>query len=370
MHTSTTAVCSNVDSNHSRKRKTFFPMWTQWPYYLVTAVAVFAGTCRLQSTESAGSTTLLKLPEVVEQKSEGRVWQDMYLRPLFELPNDTSAMFYNPGAVRADDSGNIYVIDFGILAVHQFNASGQFVTSFGAGPGSGPGELNSILDMGVLGDSLLYIVDNAARKVSYFGLAGDYVRSDFLEWLPVRYRVTSGGRSYMFLSQMEHLFETRLGEEVTRFGAVPDNPYGYGSGMALGMLTTFGERLIYAPAHFPIIVQYDPDGSVRYARGTPDWGKFEEPEWERQMLGGRGAYRIVGDVIQGDVNEYGGKLFVHAIVDSTGAIDVYRASSGDYLYSIRLPGNHYTYVANERVYQLARPTSTVTVYAMEARQAS
>ena len=370
MRTSTTAAHCNVDSRRHHQCKASFPMRVHLPYCLVTAAAVFAGTCRLQSAESTGSITLLKLPEVVEQKGEDRVWQDMYLRPLFELPSDTSVMLYNPGAVRADDSGNIYVIDFGILAVHQFDASGQFVTSFGAGPGSGPGELSSILDMGALGDSLVYIVDNAARKVSYFGPAGDYVRSDFLEWLPVRYRVTSGGRSYMFLSQVDHLFETRLGEDATRFGAVPDNPYGYGSGIALGMLTTFGERLVYVPAYFPIIVQYDPDGSFRYARGTPDWGKFDEPEWERQMLGGRAAYRVVGDVIQGDVNEYGGKLFVHAIVDSTGAIDVYRASSGNYLYSIRLPGNHYTYVANERIYQLVQPTSTVTVYAMEARQAS
>ena len=242
------------------------------------------------------------------------------------------------------------------------------MTSIGAGIGAGPGELSSILDMGVLGDSLVYIVDNAARKISYYGPAGDFVKSDFLEWLPVRYRVTPGGRSYMFLSQMDHLFETRLGEDVTRFGAVPDNPYGFGSGMALGMLTTAGERLVYVPAYFPIIVQYDPDGSVRYVRGTPDWGRVDEPKWEQRMLGGMAAYRIVGEPIQGDANEYGGKLFVHTLVDSTGAIDVYQASNGDYLYSVRLPGNHYTYVADERVFQLVRATSTVNVYAMEATE--
>ena len=333
--------------------------------YLVVALTVLAASCRFQPVESVGNATLLKLPEVVVQQSDGRIWPGISLRPLFEIPADTSVMFYTPGAVRADGSGNIYVVDFGVLAIQQFDASGRFLASFGAGSGSGPGELSSILDMGVLGDSSVYIVDNAARKISYFGPAGDYIRSDFLKWLPVRYRVTSGGRSYMFLSQMDHLFETRLGDDVTRFGAVPDNPYGHGSGMALGMLTTFDESLIHVPVHFPVIVKYDPDGSVSYARGTPDWGKVDVPQWEQRILGGTTAYRVVSEVIHGDVNENGGRLFVHALLDSTGAIDVYRAATGDYLHSIRLPGNHYTYVADERVYQLVRATSTVIVYVME-----
>ena len=110
-----------------------------------------------------------------------------------------------------------------------------------------------------------------------------------------------------------------------------DPPWG---DMGHGMLTTHRERLMYAPTYFPVIVQYKPDGSIAYARATPDWGHVDPPKWEVANLRGMRASRIKGQRLHSDLSVYGGRLFVQANLNSGWALDVYDVPTGDYEYSI------------------------------------
>ncbi|MCY4673122.1 MAG: hypothetical protein OXD43_05035 [Bacteroidetes bacterium] len=134
-----------------------------------------------------------------------------------------------------------------------------------------------ILNFGVLGDSMVYMFEYMTREVSYFDLEGFFLRSEVLggsmREYPDQYVFTRKGRMYSKFSLQENtdqeLFESRLGDDVVRFGQI----YGgspYSSLVASGKLVTFKEHMIYVSLWYPLFVQYSPDGSMRYARTTMD----------------------------------------------------------------------------------------------------
>ena len=330
--------------------------------------AFFIVSCNSTSTDSTDSAVeALALPSVTTQKTQNRVWSKVELRKLFQLPDQPDTMLYYPGAVIADRQNNIYIVDFGIYKVFRFDPDGQYITSYGEGMGSGPGELSSILDVSITRDTVT-IVDNTARKILNFHINGRFLSSRTTSFAPVRHTITAGGREYTLTSYTEHIFESRMGEEVTKFGMAPKD--GIWDHMGIGSLTTYQERLMYAPVDFPVIVQYKPDGSIAYARGTPDWGKVDPPELEIRILGSTRAARVIGPDLHEDLSVYDGRLFVTANLNPGAALDIYDISTGDYENSIRLPNDedNYTYAMNDRIYQMDRSTSVLTVYGIIEQQ--
>ena len=60
---------------------------------------------------------------------------------------------------------------------------------------------------------------------------------------------------------------------------------------------------------------------------------------------------LVGTNIHVDpISVYDDRIHVHA--NRARAIDVYQAATGDYVESIELPVNTFTYIMNDRVYQV------------------
>ncbi len=305
------------------------------------------------------------------QEKQDRAWPDINLRPLFELPTDPDIPLYNPAGARTDKSGNIYVVDLGDLKVYRFDSSGQYSASYGAGVGEGPGEFTSIMDWGTAGDSMVYVVDHLASRISFFGISGTFMKVESLQFTPLRYVLTPKGRSYTMINHTDHVLESRKAEDVAVFGSTdgprPNSP---GPGLNSGVLTTYEERLLFASTYWPVIVQYNTDGSVHYARATPDWGRVEDPYWKEVEISGMRGFRTIYELNSGDLSVYEGKLFVHVYLDyldpeAEEVIDVYEAPTGDNEYSFRLPQRStHTHVMHDRVYQVT--DTTVVVYAIES----
>ena len=90
----------------------------------------------------------------------------------------------------------------------------------------------------------------------------------------------------------DFLFETVKGDETDQFGVLLDDQSRDRLLVLDGQIATYGERLIYVPYRFPVILQFNLDGSMVYARSTLDRGNVETPEMEG--IGGRDRRRLPG----------------------------------------------------------------------------
>ena len=302
-------------------------------------------------------------PIIVQSLSE-RHWAEEALgEKLIELPAGTDQPPLDPRSVVADVSGYFYVGDNADYRVKQFDAAGNYVKSIGAGRGEAPGESMGVHSQGVLGDSVLYQLDGNQR-VDYFHTDGSSFRSEQVlmrgSMHMQQLAISSGGRHYFMLSagyEGGHYFETQWEGNKEYFGRL-QHESGWEQDLPLfGRLTTYQDDMIYVPVFFPLVLRFGPDGSLRYARTTMDYGKVENPEFavarDRRVPPGA---RLTGWNPSVD----GHRLYVHATFAQ--AIDVYDVTSGDYLYSVELPDANFAYVKNERLY-LVQDTG-VTVWAM------
>ncbi|MCY4160123.1 MAG: 6-bladed beta-propeller [Bacteroidetes bacterium] len=303
----------------------------------------------------------LSVSPIEGQQSFDRILDVVSLRELFAIREKIIA----PAGVFADTMGYIYVADEADYRIHRFDSFGNYVTSFGEGQGMGPGEIMGILNFGVLGDTMVYMLEYMPPEVSYFDMEGSFLRSERLGTsmygYPDRYVFTRKGRIYSrFLLQEntnEELFESRLGEDVVKFGRIyGESPYS--TQLAAGKIVTFKEHMIYVAQWYPLFIQYSSDGSMKYARATMDYASIEEPK----VISQRGGWRIDGANLLGDFpTVYRGRLYIHSYVAQT--IDIYDATTGDYQHSIKLSANRFTYALNDRIYQVE--DSTVSVWAIE-----
>ena len=326
----------------------------------------------LEACTSPSETVSVKglLVSVESQPVSERVWEDVSLRKLHDLPRDANMILFKPTATRTDTMNNVYVMDFGDMKVKRFDPFGKHVATYGEGPGTGPGEFNGMLDTGIMGDSVVYVLDGNARKVLLFTMAGDFLRDIAIGVLANRYVITPQGRSYLHTTARLELFETRKGSDTTviRFGGdVLKGQSTWNNLLARGEIDTYGERLVYAPHYFPVIMQFSPNGSIAYVRSTPDFGQVEMPRLDGKPL----VYRRVDSRrIHTKIIVEGEQIYVRAWPNEfLNVIDIYEAATGDYRSSIHLPTDlRYIYSFNQRIY--AHNDTTVSVYAIEKKLSS
>ena len=335
------------------------------PYMSCILAVMWCTSCSPDQELSNVKFEALSVSPIEGQQSYDRIMGEASLRKLFELPAIPGEIIIAPAGVFADTMGYIYVADEWDYRIHRFDASGNYVTSYGEGQGMGPGENMGILNFGVLGDSMVYMFEYMTREVSYFDMEGSFLRSEVLDGSmrehPNQYVFTRKGRMYskFFLQENagQELFESRLGDDVVKFGQI----YGgspYSSLAVAGDLVTFKEHMIYVSQWYPLFVQYSPDGSMKYARTTMDHVSIEEPKMIRTQRG----VHIDGPVLVWDFpTVFQGQLYIHANIAQM--IDIYDAETGDYQYSIKLPENGFTHALNDRIYQVG--DSTVSVWAIE-----
>lgn len=341
-------------------------------------VWVILSSCGRSNQPTSYLSEVLAIPELSEQAVPERVWPDLSLRKLFEVPVEAEISLHAPRAVKADARGFFYVVDFLELKVQGFGPNGTHRATYGQGIGEGPGEFTQIMDFGVTRDSVVYVNDRNARKLSRFSMDGSFLGSESLMRQfgefgvmgAIRYSVSSQGRKYTMFMTGDVLFESRMGEEVTDFGP----PLGaedvsgdvMQASILMGTMTPWHEQLIYVPLNFPVIVQYNPDGTLAYARATPDFGQVELPGVETDRSAGMEIHRPTGGKIHGNVSVFSDRVFVRVSNKSKPGhdlYDVYDVQNGDYEFSFETPTGYDVYVMNGQFYQVQ--DTSVAVWAID-----
>ncbi|MCY4159230.1 MAG: 6-bladed beta-propeller [Bacteroidetes bacterium] len=318
------------------------------------------------------------LDGLVEQVVSERQFSEVSYEKLFTIPATNDVFLYDPTVTIIDDHGYIHVMDHGARKVLRFSPTGEYLTSYGEdGRGQGPGEIVHIGAFGVMGDSMVYVMDAYDYKVAYFSIDGVFQKEKPERAQPWRYEQTATGREYVLFSYSDPrlpLLETRFGNRSTKVISFPDLVGNETDMLTSGDIKAYGENLLYVLHRYPLLLQYEPDGSLVYARATVDYNdNFRKPEIEETILGEMQVQRVVGRSLYSiPLSIENNELFVLAVnpagapdTSAFGAFDVYDARNGDYQYSLSLPekGRYYTTVHNGKVYQTQ--DSTVVVWEMK-----
>ncbi len=125
----------------------------------VTLVCVFAVSSCGQADRSA-ALHVDKLPDLTYAE-EVRIGS----------ADDPETGFSQIRRVLVSDKGDVYVLEGAAREVRVFDSDGKRLRVIG-GPGQGPGEFTTPLDIGLLGDTL-WVADIRARRLLWFGPDGD-----------------------------------------------------------------------------------------------------------------------------------------------------------------------------------------------------
>ena len=324
------------------------------------------------SCSSAGNSELghknFFLETAEEQQSQERIWKNIPVEKIAELPIDEEILLYQPAYIIPDINGDVYVVDYGVYEILRFDSSGGYVRSYGSGGGKGPGEFLSITSVSIVADSIISVIDtNNRRKSSFSKTSGRLIDSELFETpkAPVRYSVTDSGIEYLARSSNKFLFESRFGGNSVEFGELIENQDTFSSMLMDGMMGTQGNNMVFVPLRFPVILIYDVGGKLLVSKKTMAYDdSFEEPRLVRFESNGLAGYTGEGDLVTGLATFEGDEILLQSFVDEgVAAVDVYDSESAEYKYSFGLPNYTPTYIMNDRMYQAT--DTTVVVFSIE-----
>ncbi len=213
-------------------------------------------------------------------RSFERSWVEPDVEKTATLSEGDGYMLYKPVLGRISERGQVYVFDFGDYTVKSFTQEGEYAATYGRGKGRGPGEVIMMSDVGVWRDSLVYVIDPRQRRVSFFQIDGDFVRSESysvpiarLAWgnSSTKYVVTGPqpGAPLLIIESPERR------EPISQLSSQPILP------IALdGHLHTYHGKAVYVPSYLPVILTFSPDDTTGVALPTPDYG-LPRPKAER-----------------------------------------------------------------------------------------
>lgn len=177
-----------------------------------------------------------------------------------------------------DRRGRMVVLDARYNQLRLYDRQGRFITAAG-GPGAGPGEFQSPAALALHGDSVVWVLDRRAARISRFHLGLDGFR--FADSFQVRVGADD------LCAMGEHLFVyglsaerhetvhryTTTGEQAGSFGVIytAPNPLVRGQ-LLMGRLTCAeADGLVLAMSIFlPEIRAYNADGALRWRSVLPD----------------------------------------------------------------------------------------------------
>ncbi len=145
---------------------------------------------------------------------------------------DTNFVLYRVTSVRADEEGNIFVMNSGSYQVRVFDKNGKFIRAFGK-KGQGPGEfVSNFLQFDTDGRGNVYVSDFQTRRIEKFSPEGELLQElNLKEKFPRTFSVTQNGDvccsfpDYEKSSKERRVLFQRIdftGKVLTDFGTVPD----------------------------------------------------------------------------------------------------------------------------------------------------
>lgn len=276
------------------------------------------------------------------QAVAGRVWKDHSFEKSLVLD---SAALADPRIVRADDHGNIYVLDWADFKVKMFSPDGKLLKAFGDGKapeGGSDGSAGSFINptaFSVEPDGELWVCDPLQRKITHFNPGG---AAQAVKPQGEAYRVAAVGDVLVTMSPPggDSLFKVYnlSGEPLAAFGKIIEDQSGNGIALDGNIIgDTEGRGFVYGGRYMGVMAGYGADGAQRFVVQTVD---APPPPKVLDVAGKRkikpnGTRAILSMSIVGD------KLYILSGSSAGGAaesvMDVYDKRDGSYQFSLKLP---------------------------------
>lgn len=123
-------------------------------------IILFFVNCKQQEEK----TTITKALDPISQSNRERIWVTIRIDTILDLQISPPIM-YEPMKCKIDIYGNIYVLDGQLGSVIKFSSKGKFISIFGKGHGSGPGETLNPTDFFIDKQGKVYIADNFSISI-------------------------------------------------------------------------------------------------------------------------------------------------------------------------------------------------------------
>ena len=143
-----------------------------------------AYSCGQKSTEWRGSievvdgVTIVKNPkEPFHKKTNFKLEEDLTIG---EAEGAEEYMFSRLRSIAVDGEGNIYAADDKDITLKVFDKDGKFLRKISR-EGQGPGEIGRPYHLQITADSELMVSDGRNRKIHFFSLDGEHLRSKNLK---------------------------------------------------------------------------------------------------------------------------------------------------------------------------------------------
>jgi len=98
-----------------------------------------------------------------------------YLRQ-FGSEGTGNGQFIHPRGIAVTGGGNLWVVDTGNHRIQEFNSKGEFVSKFGTS-GSGNGQFSVPLDVAIAPDGSIWVADTGNDNVQKFTASGEFILS-------------------------------------------------------------------------------------------------------------------------------------------------------------------------------------------------
>jgi hypothetical protein len=300
------------------------------------------------------------------QPTTVRVWR----KPTFEktaVLNSTSAKA--PAKMEADNSGNIFVLDWSDLRIKQFSPDGKLLKAFGEEVGK-PGAFINPTGFAMDSGGNMWVCDLKQQGIRVINSDGSKRTITLQDTI---YRIAAIGDVMITMATPYHnrLFETYdlSGQQLKSFGEILEDQSDKGIILDGDIVADAENRgIIYGGRYLGILGAYDAEGKQRFLVHTID--NIPQPTVLDVKLDVEGKKRKINPNNSRPVLSLSAldkELYVLSGVNTDGAasfgkvMDVYDKQDGHYLYSWELPAQGQEAVVSSN-YIYIRNNSEVTVW--------
>src|ERR1051325_1456678 len=285
-------------------------------------------------------TAFLNGVHPLPQPTRVRVWR----KPSFEqIAVLNSRSLKDPKKLRAENSANIFALDWSDLRVKEFSPDGKLLRTFGEGADS-PNAVANPTGFALDSGGNMWMCDFKTERVGIFN--GDGSKGKFFKPKDTIYRMAAIGDVMMTMVTLDYgkLFETydSSGKQLKAFGELLEDQAN--KGLALdGDIVADSENhgIIYGGRYLGILGAYDIEGKQRFLVQTID----NVPQPTVLNIGGRmrkvkpnTALPVLSlSILDNELYVLSGVHPDGTAGDTGKILDVYDKQDGHYLYSWELP---------------------------------
>jgi hypothetical protein len=274
-----------------------------------------------------------------EQSSKERKWKTLHTDLLFVADSSTIPL-YDPRKIKIDAS-HIYVLEWATQNIFKIDSQSGVNTTVGWGKGRGPGEFENITDFDIFKETL-YVCDPVLGKVDCFDArTGKYLKTFGKSVVLERICVENDS---LFLGKPSSTYESFLNMYHHDNGTVMpielERSWDFAEDLLLdGFITSnrqgLGVYVFYNAGLFGLIDL----NKHQWLRNVKTIESRPFPE----LIPIPNGYMLPSNVIQTGISAsiVGNNLMIFSkIEDDASVVDVYELPSGNYEFSIKLPGRY------------------------------